>query len=192
MGEFTSLIQGGPCIVKFTAPWCGPCQTLAPYYHQLAEKFSDRAKFIEVNLDISPEISRHFRLQGIPRIYFYQNGQRQDAFTIGGCDPQGLMDNTEDFMDGIKPISVAGACEPASIPTETVQKLPTFPMFGDPSIVGSMFMKPVEPGEVPSNMANLLADWISDESDSSDDSDVENSSSEEEIDVDDVPIEKSC
>lgn len=170
--EFTEAIQSAPCAIKFTAPWCGPCKTLAPYFEELATTYSEKAKFIEINTDTAPEITRHFQIKGIPRVYFYLKEQRQDDLTVTGGDPNGLIHNMEQFVERISSTSAQ-----PSQSSSSVQPIPmVFPSFGVATGSTPGFLVP---------MANCA--FTMDEFDTSTDDYSTESDLEEE---DDIPIEK--
>ena len=37
--------------VKFTASWCKPCQSIAPLFQELCEKYAGQISFVEVDVD---------------------------------------------------------------------------------------------------------------------------------------------
>jgi thioredoxin 1 len=50
-GVFSSIIKDGNIkILKFWAPWCGPCKTMNPVVESVAAKH-EKVKFYAVNID---------------------------------------------------------------------------------------------------------------------------------------------
>lgn len=69
-----------PVIVDFWAPWCGPCKTLGPSLEAAVEAAGGQVKLVKVNIDENPEIAQQLRIQSIPTVYAFKNGQPVDGF----------------------------------------------------------------------------------------------------------------
>jgi putative thioredoxin len=69
-----------PVIVDFWAPWCGPCKTLGPSLEAAVEAAGGAVKLVKVNIDENPEIAQQLRIQSIPTVYAFRNGQPVDGF----------------------------------------------------------------------------------------------------------------
>src|SRR3954470_9190042 len=69
-----------PVIVDFWAPWCGPCKTLGPHLEAAVEAADGAVKMVKVNIDENPEIAQQLRIQSIPTVYAFRNGQPVDGF----------------------------------------------------------------------------------------------------------------
>ncbi|HVV27544.1 MAG TPA: thioredoxin [Rhizomicrobium sp.] len=69
-----------PVIVDFWAPWCGPCKTLGPSLEAAVEAANGAVKLVKVNIDENPEIAQQLRIQSIPTVYAFRNGQPVDGF----------------------------------------------------------------------------------------------------------------
>ena len=63
-----------PVVVDFWAPWCGPCMAAVPEFKALAAKYAGRMKFVKVNVDNAPELSKKYNIKGIPTFIFFKGG----------------------------------------------------------------------------------------------------------------------
>jgi thioredoxin 2 len=90
---FAALIAQSPLpvVVDFWAPWCGPCQMMAPEFAKAAALAAGEALFLKVNTDEQPEITAQFRIQGIPAFALIRQG-RLAAQTSGFQPAARLID----------------------------------------------------------------------------------------------------
>ncbi len=85
-----------PVIVDFWAPWCGPCKTLGPALEAAVLAAKGKARMVKINVDESQMIAQQLRIQSIPTVYAFWQGQPVDGF-------QGALPGSEikKFMDRI-------------------------------------------------------------------------------------------
>lgn len=62
-------------LVDLYATWCAPCKALAPVLEELADKYADKIKVVEVNVDEEESIAVKFGIASIPTVIFFKNGQ---------------------------------------------------------------------------------------------------------------------
>ena len=71
--KFTQAKQ--PVMVEFSAPWCVYCRRLAPALESVAEEYQDTLVFGVVNIDDEPELAQSEKIEVVPTLLIYQNGQ---------------------------------------------------------------------------------------------------------------------
>ena len=69
-----------PVIVDFWAPWCGPCKTLTPALEAAVTAAKGRVKLVKIDIDRAPTLSQQLRIQSVPTVYGFWQGQPVDAF----------------------------------------------------------------------------------------------------------------
>ena len=67
-----------PVLVDFWAPWCGPCKMLAPTIDEIANDYSGRVRVGKMNTDTSQNVAVQYRVEGIPTVILFKNGQPID------------------------------------------------------------------------------------------------------------------
>ena len=77
---FSALIAAAslPVLVDFWAPWCGPCQMVAPEVSRLAAQAAGTMLVAKVNTEASPGIAGRLGVRSIPLFVVFANGQEID------------------------------------------------------------------------------------------------------------------
>jgi putative thioredoxin len=69
-----------PVIVDFWATWCGPCKTLGPMLEAAVKAANGKVKMVKVDVDANQRIAAQLRIQSIPTVYAFWQGQPVDGF----------------------------------------------------------------------------------------------------------------
>ncbi len=67
-------------VLDLWAPWCDPCKTLGPILEKVIGETGGQAVMVKVDIDENPGIAQAFRVQSIPMVVGFKDGQPVDAF----------------------------------------------------------------------------------------------------------------
>ena len=113
MAEVVDASMTVPVIVDFWAPWCGPCKTLTPLIEGAVTAAKGAVKLAKVNVDEAQMIAGQLRVQSIPTVYAFYQGQPIDGFQ--GALPQSEI---QAFIDRV--IKAAGGEAPGDTLADAV------------------------------------------------------------------------
>ena len=80
MADVVEASKHQPVIVDFWATWCGPCRTLGPALEKAVRAAAGAVKMVKIDVDANPAYAGQLRVQSIPTVYAFVNGQPVDGF----------------------------------------------------------------------------------------------------------------
>ena len=89
MTEVIESSSTTPVVVQFWAPWCGPCKQLGPVLQKTVVAAKGKVRMVRVNIDDNQQIAQQLRVQSVPTVYGFHNGQPVDAFA--GAQPESTV-----------------------------------------------------------------------------------------------------
>ena len=80
MADVIEASRETPIIVDFWATWCGPCKTLGPMLETAVKAAGGKVRMVKVDVDKNQRIASQLRIQSIPTVYAFWQGQPVDGF----------------------------------------------------------------------------------------------------------------
>jgi putative thioredoxin len=80
MADVIEASREVPVIVDFWATWCGPCKTLGPMLEAAVTAAKGKVRMVKVDVDQNQRIAAQLRIQSIPTVYAFYQGQPVDGF----------------------------------------------------------------------------------------------------------------
>ncbi|MGI1662349.1 thioredoxin [Palleronia sp. KMU-117] len=103
MSDVVEASKTVPVIVDFWAPWCGPCKSLTPALEGAVTAARGKVRLVKINVDENQQIAAQLRVQSIPTVYAFWQGQPVDGF-------QGALPGSEvkTFIDRVAALAGDG------------------------------------------------------------------------------------
>lgn len=79
-----------PMLVDCWAQWCGPCRMLGPTIDELGRQAAGRWIIAKLNVDENPQTAGQYRIESIPTMLLFKNGQLVDRMV--GLQPRPVIE----------------------------------------------------------------------------------------------------
>ncbi|MCB1800030.1 MAG: thioredoxin, partial [Gammaproteobacteria bacterium] len=106
MADVIEASREVPVIVDFWAPWCGPCRTLGPMLEDAVKAAKGAVKMVKLNVDDAQRIAGQLRIQSIPTVYAFYQGQPVDGFqgALPASEVKAFVDRVVKSAGGESPV----------------------------------------------------------------------------------------
>ena len=98
MADVVQASKSQPVLVDFWATWCGPCRTLTPMLEKAVRAAGGAVKLVKIDVDKNPAYAGQLRVQSIPTVYAFVDGQPVDGFQ--GAVPESQLKAFIDKLSG--------------------------------------------------------------------------------------------
>jgi putative thioredoxin len=85
-----------PVVIDFWAEWCEPCRQLSPILERAARERKGKFVLAKVNVEEAQQLAMYFRIESIPAVLAFKNGQAVNGFVGLLPEPQ-----LKEFLDDL-------------------------------------------------------------------------------------------
>lgn len=93
--------SGIPVLIDVWAPWCGPCQMMAPAYAEAAKILEPEVRLMKLNSEAHQKIASTLGIRGIPTLILFSGG-RELARVSGAMSARQIVDWTRAHLHGVQ------------------------------------------------------------------------------------------
>ncbi len=98
LDEFRTYLNSSLVAVYFGASWCGPCRMYRPIFFKVSDRYTvSTCRFLEVDVDSSPDIVNIFGIMTIPTTIIIKDG-KEVARAIGALQESTLVNLINNYI----------------------------------------------------------------------------------------------
>ncbi|NWJ95147.1 MAG: thioredoxin [Chloroflexi bacterium] len=118
-----------PVLVDFWAEWCEPCKQITPILEEFVKTFAGKLKIGKLNVDEEPDIAGQLRVQSIPTLVIFFQGQIADMI-VGALPKPQLQARVQRVLEAVaqlqaqQPTKGTAAPPPAAPPSRPAANRP--------------------------------------------------------------------
>lgn len=80
--QYQDLLQSNKLVlIDFYAEWCGPCKKMKPFLDEISKDMAAQVQIIRINADDNAQLCNDLKVDALPELKLYKNGQLQWAHT---------------------------------------------------------------------------------------------------------------
>lgn len=72
--QFESAVSTGVVLLDLWAPWCSPCQSLAPVLEDVAEDFAGTVEVCKIDVEAEQGLRARLAVSSVPTLILYRDG----------------------------------------------------------------------------------------------------------------------
>ena len=71
----SAVASGQPVLTDFYADWCGPCRSMKPAVHELADDLRGKLQVVQINVDEQHALAQEYKVHSIPCFVLLKDGK---------------------------------------------------------------------------------------------------------------------
>lgn len=89
-----------PTVLDFWGPKCGPCLTLMPRYHELADsvEYQGKMKFCSVDTSKNKRVAVNLKVMSQPTFLFYKDGREVARISGGSTTIESIKSKIDELI----------------------------------------------------------------------------------------------